>query len=78
MPTSPPRALMVCTGNLCRSPMAEALARDYATRRGIPLEVRSASVMGLNGQPAHRNTVAVMKEVRRLLADMKQEEGDAE
>ena len=63
MPSSTPHALMVCTGNLCRSPMAEALARDYAARRSIPLEGRSASVMGLNGNPAHRNTVAGMKEV---------------
>lgn len=58
-----PHLLMVCTANICRSPMAEGLARDYAARRGRPLEVRSASVADFGGRPAHRNTVSVMREL---------------
>lgn len=54
--------LVVCTGNICRSPMAEALLADYALRRGRRVSVKSASVLGLNGKPAHKNAVAVMKE----------------
>ncbi|MED5371712.1 MAG: low molecular weight protein arginine phosphatase [Myxococcota bacterium] len=55
--------LVVCTGNICRSPMAEVLMQDYALRRKRDLQVRSASVMGLSGNPAHRHAQAVMKEV---------------
>lgn len=41
----PPRApvvLVVCLGNICRSPTAEAALREAAAERGIDLEVRSA------------------------------------
>lgn len=55
--------LIVCTGNICRSPMAEALAADYALRRGRKMNVKSASVLGLSGNPAHKHAIAVMKEV---------------
>lgn len=55
--------LVVCTGNICRSPMAEVLLQDYARRRSRPMEVRSASVMGLQGHPAHKNSIKVMDEI---------------
>ena len=49
-----PTVLMVCTGNLCRSPMAEALlqarlARDEARR---DWRVASAGVWTIDGRPA--------------------------
>lgn len=59
----PIRLLFLCTGNICRSPMAEYLARDYARIRGQHVEVASASVMGLEGNPAHNSAVAVMREI---------------
>ena len=59
----PHRLLFVCTANICRSPMAEGLARDYARRRGWPVEVRSGGIMGLMDKPAAANAVAVMKEI---------------
>jgi protein-tyrosine phosphatase len=47
------RLLFVCSGNTCRSPLAEALARRAARRLGLgELEVRSAGVGTLPGQPA--------------------------
>ena len=34
--------IFVCTGNTCRSPMAEVLFRHEIKRRGLPVSVRSA------------------------------------
>jgi len=55
--------LVVCTGNICRSPMGEVLLKDYAESRGRKVEVQSASVLGLTGHPAHKNAIKVMHEV---------------
>ena len=46
--------LYVCTGNICRSPLAEALLKDYARRQGASarLRVSSAGTHGLTGYPA--------------------------
>lgn len=52
------RLLFVCTGNTCRSPLAEALARAIARERGWKnLEVRSAGVAAAPGGPASRGAV---------------------
>ncbi len=59
----PTRLLFICTGNICRSPMGEYLARAYAEERGWDVEVRSASMMGLDGNPAHTNAIKVLDEI---------------
>jgi len=47
------RILFVCAGNTCRSPLAEALARQALARLGWShVEVRSAGVAALPGEPA--------------------------
>lgn len=52
---TPFRLLFVCTGNTCRSPMAEVLARAEAKLRGwSQVEVRSAGVTAYPGAPASR------------------------
>ena len=35
------KILFVCLGNICRSPLAEAIARDYAEKKGYQIEVDS-------------------------------------
>lgn len=45
------RVLFVCTGNTCRSPMAEALLRKYASEAGLEVEVKSAGVSTSHGIP---------------------------
>lgn len=58
------KVLIVCTGNICRSPMAMGLLRDRLARDGLDGEVtvESAGVYGLDGMPASSPGVEVMAE----------------
>ncbi len=62
--------LFVCTGNTCRSPMAEAICKLLLARRlGCPIDelerrgfvIRSAGVAAANGVPAASNAVDVVR-----------------
>ncbi|UQZ33891.1 low molecular weight phosphatase family protein [Paenibacillus sp. PK3_47] len=54
------RILFVCTGNTCRSPMAEGLLRKLAKERGVDLEVRSAGVSAISGTSISRHASAIL------------------
>ena len=54
--------LFVCTGNVCRSPMAEALFRRATRGRG-EFRALSAGLGAMNDQPTTPNSVAAMREL---------------
>ncbi|MDX6313919.1 MAG: low molecular weight protein-tyrosine phosphatase, partial [Streptomyces sp.] len=58
------RILHVCTGNVCRSPMAERLTRHELTRRlgdgAAGILVESAGTWGHEGAPMEAHAAAVL------------------
>ncbi len=56
----------VCTGNTCRSPMAEAIARSLVAERpedGITTRVVSAGISAVPGMPATREAIDAMRDL---------------
>jgi protein-tyrosine phosphatase len=57
---SPPfRILFVCTGNTCRSPLAEAALKAALEEEGVRVTVESAGTGAREGQPASEHSVEV-------------------
>jgi protein-tyrosine-phosphatase len=55
--------LIVCTGNICRSPMAEGILRQLLAERGAgEIRVDSAGVAGWQDQPATQEAILAMQE----------------
>ena len=56
--------LICCVGNICRSPMAEALfKRRAATQMNEQINTRSAGTQGLIGHPPDAKAIALMAEI---------------
>ncbi|MGN1418744.1 MAG: ribosomal protein S18-alanine N-acetyltransferase [Acutalibacteraceae bacterium] len=56
------KILFVCTGNTCRSPMAQYLFQKKADALGLPVTADSAGLAAFPGDCASENAVAVMAE----------------
>ena len=52
--------IFVCTGNTCRSPLAEGIARKIATERGIEgITFSSAGTSAFDGSPASDGAILI-------------------
>ncbi|KMK78266.1 low molecular weight protein arginine phosphatase [Alkalihalobacillus pseudalcaliphilus] len=59
------KILFICTGNTCRSPLAEWILK---TKAGVHYEVRSAGIFAFPGSPASQGTTDVLK--KRGISDI--------
>ncbi len=60
------RVMMVCLGNICRSPMAEFVLKDMVAKRGLSDDFYIASAATSReeiGNPVHRGTRQKLDEV---------------
>jgi protein-tyrosine phosphatase len=55
--------LFVCTGNICRSPIAEALLQSRSRALGLPVSVGSAGSWAQRGNAATSNAVLASREM---------------
>jgi protein-tyrosine-phosphatase len=55
--------LFVCTGNICRSPMAEGLFRHLTARMGGRYRALSAGVGAIDGMPPSSHSVQALREL---------------
>ena len=57
------KVLFICTGNTCRSAMAEGILRHLAEQRGLELEIVSRGIYASTGSPATYEAVSAMADL---------------
>lgn len=54
--------LLVCTGNTCRSPMAEAMLHQFVQEGNLNVQVRSAGVSAMDGAGISKHAIDALRE----------------
>ena len=65
------KIMFICTGNICRSSMAEVILRKLAEEKGKEVESYSSGIFAQNGEQATQYSVEALKEIGIDLANHK-------
>ena len=66
------KIVFICLGNICRSPLAEGIARDLIKQMNLDIEVDSAGISGYHrGEPPHELSQQVAREMGLDISDLK-------
>ena len=65
------KILVVCTGNTCRSPMAEGILKDLGAKNNLDIRVKSAGIMAFDGDSPSNNAVMALKNIGIDIRDYK-------
>lgn len=57
------KVLFVCTGNTCRSPMAEGILKSIAKEKKLQIDVYSAGISVFEGDGAAKNAIKAMEKI---------------
>ena len=57
------KLLFVCTGNTCRSPMAEVIFNALAKEKGLDWRAESAGAAAVGDRPASQNAIQAVAEI---------------
>lgn len=55
------KILIVCTGNTCRSPMAEGIFKSLAKEKDMDIQVQSAGTFAFDGDKASPNGIMALE-----------------
>lgn len=71
-PTRPDSILFVCLGNICRSPLAEGIARDINQKQQLGLTIDSCGTGGWHiGSPPCENSIKIAKQKGIDISDLR-------
>ena len=63
------KILFICTGNTCRSPMAQEIFNKIAKENNVDMVAESAGINAITGLEPSQNSVEVCKEIQVDLSD---------
>ncbi len=63
------KVLFVCTGNTCRSPMAEGILRKIGKDKNLNIESMSAGIFANQGEEASRHAISSLRDMEIDIED---------